>query len=399
MTNRWINALEKRQLSIKEASLWRSRKELTSPQQPSINIEGLDSSLVNFSSNDYLGLASSLELSSLACREVQQWGVGSGASHLVCGHQTPHHELELSLAKFVGAERAVLFSTGYMANIAVASALTTKRDLILQDKLNHASLIDGARLSEAQFKRYAHGNIEHAQMLLEDTEYENALLMTDGVFSMDGNVAPLDKLKHLADKKDALLFVDDAHGLACLGSSGKGVLELFGMTPTDNVLLMGTLGKAVGSFGAFVAGDEVFIEHLIQSARSYIYTTALPPAVAGTSSAAIEYIVQNGTVLRQSLQANINQFKQGIEKIGLELMPSNSAIQPLVLGDEQRALDFSQQLQERGFLVGAIRPPTVPKGSARLRFTFSATHSQADIERLLLAIDDVSAEQGVKNGY
>ena len=399
MTNRWINALEKRQLSIKEASLWRSRKELTSPQQPSINIEGLDSSLVNFSSNDYLGLASSLELSSLACRQVQQWGVGSGASHLVCGHQTPHHELELSLAKFVGAERAVLFSTGYMANIAVASALTTKRDLILQDKLNHASLIDGARLSEAQFKRYAHGNIEHAQMLLEDTEYENALLMTDGVFSMDGNVAPLDKLKRLADKQDALLFVDDAHGLACLGSSGKGVLELFGMKPTNNVLLMGTLGKAVGSFGAFVAGDEVFIEHLIQSARSYIYTTALPPAVAGTSSAAIEYIVQNGTVLRQSLQANINQFKQGVEKIGLELMPSNSAIQPLVLGDEQRALDFSQQLQERGFLVGAIRPPTVPKGSARLRFTFSATHSQGDIERLLLAIDDVSAEQGVKNDY
>ena len=352
------------------------------------------SSLVNFSSNDYLGLANLPELSSVACREVQQWGIGSGASHLVCGHQTPHHKLEQSLADFVGAERAILFSTGYMANIAVASALTTKRDLILQDKLNHASLIDGARLSDAQFKRYAHGNSEHAKTLLNNTKFENALLMTDGVFSMDGNVARLDELKQLVDEKEALLLVDDAHGFACLGASGKGALELFGLTPTGNILLMGTLGKAVGSFGAFVAGDEIFIEQLIQTARSYIYTTALPPAVAATSNAAIEYIAHNGETLRKSLSANINQFKQGINKIGLELMPSESAIQPLVLGDEQRALAFSHALQEQGFLVSAIRPPTVPKGSARLRFTLSVSHSSGDIDRLLQAVNDVAIKYG-----
>ena len=392
---KWFDALEKRQRILKDASLWRSRRELNSPQQARINVSG--SSLVNFSSNDYLGLANLPELSSVACREVQQWGIGSGASHLVCGHQAPHHKLEQSLADFVGAERAILFSTGYMANIAVASALTTKRDLILQDKLSHASLIDGARLSDAKFKRYAHGNSEHAKTLLNNTKFENALLMTDGVFSMDGNVAPLDELTQLIDEKEALLLVDDAHGFACLGASGKGALELFGLTPTGNILLMATLGKAVGSFGAFVAGDEIFIEQLIQTARSYIYTTALPPAVAATSNAAIEYIAHNGETLRKSLLANINQFKQGINKIGLELMPSESAIQPLVLGDEQRALAFSHALQEQGFLVSAIRPPTVPKGSARLRFTLSVSHSSGDIDRLLQAVNDVAIKYGEQN--
>ena len=397
MSMKWFDALEKRQRTLKEASLWRSRRELNSPQQAYINVSG--SALVNFSSNDYLGLANLPELSSAACQQVQQWGIGSGASHLVCGHQTPHHKLEQSLAEFVGAERAILFSTGYMANIAVASALTSKHDLILQDKLNHASLIDGARLSDAKFKRYAHGNVEHAKTLLSKTEFDNALLMSDGVFSMDGNVAPLDELKQLADKEQALLLIDDAHGFACLGKSGRGALELFGLTPTGNILLMGTLGKALGSFGAFVAGDEIFIEQLIQSARSYIYTTALPPAVAGTSNAAVDYVVRNGVALRKSLMANINQFKEGIQEIGLELMPSDSAIQPLVLGDEQRALNFSQELQQRGFLVSAIRPPTVPVGLARLRFTFSAIHSSRDIDNLLVAIDDVVVKQRSQNDH
>jgi len=363
MSVKWYNTLEKRQQSTKEALLWRERKELASPQKTHVEVAG--SILTNFSSNDYLGLAGLSELSSHACREIQQWGIGSGASHLVCGHQ--------------------------------ASALTSKQDLILQDKLNHASLIDGARLSEAQFKRYAHANIEHAQTLLNKAEFENALLMTDGVFSMDGNVAPLDELKQLADQQEALLLVDDAHGLACLGNNGRGSLELFDIVPTGNVLLMGTLGKAVGSFGAFVAGDKIFIEQLIQSARSYIYTTALPPAVAGTSNASIEYIIQNGDRLRESLFANIDHFKKGVEKIGLKLMPSNSAIQPLVLANEQQALSFSQQLQQRGFLVSAIRPPTVPKGSSRLRFTFSAAHRQSDIDSLLQAMADVFIKQGAGN--
>ena len=306
---------------------------MASQQQATINVG--DSPLINFSSNDYLGLAASPDLISVAGEAIKQWGVGSGASHLVCGHQTPHHELEKTLAEFVGAQRAVLFSTGYMANLAVATALTTKQDLILQDKLNHASLIDGAQLSAAQFKRYAHGNVEHAAQFLSNSDYANAMIMTDGVFSMDGNIAPLGQLKELADQHQALLYVDDAHGLGCYGASGRGALEAHGLSPRDNVLLMGTLGKAIGSFGAFVAGDALYIEQLIQSARSYIYTTALPPAVAATSMSSINYIVEHGVELRASLQRNVDLFKKGITKLGLNLMPSDSAIQPLIIGAEQ----------------------------------------------------------------
>jgi len=346
--------------------------------------------LLNFSSNDYLGLANHPELIEAAKQSLEQWGVGSGASHLVCGHLEPHHKLEQKIASFVGAERAVLFSTGYMANLAVATALTSKRDLILQDKLNHASLIDGARLSDAQFKRYAHGNVSHAQTILASSRCDKALIMTDGVFSMDGNIAPLIQLKQLSDDHDALLFIDDAHGLACMGESGRGALELAGLTPCENVLLMGTLGKAVGSFGAFVAGDALYIEQLIQSARSYIYTTAIPPVVAATSMASIELIEQQGTVLRDSLERNIEQFKRGAQELGLTLMDSNSAIQPLVLGDEDKALALSARLYDQGFLVTAIRPPTVPKGSARLRFTLSASHSSDQITQLLNALKEAA---------
>ena len=397
MSAKWQDTLEQRQQNLKDSALWRSRKELASPQQTHIEVGG--SKLINFSSNDYLGLASLDQLKGQAIKQIEQWGVGSGASHLVCGHQSPHHELEQSLANFVGAQRAVLFSTGYMANLAVASTFTTMHDLILQDKLNHASLIDGAQLSPAQFKRYAHTNIKHTEQLLINTDYENALIMSDGVFSMDGNVAPLQDLKQLADDQDALLFVDDAHGFACMGSSGRGALELFKLAPVNNVLLMGTLGKAVGSFGAFVAGDELYIEQLIQSARSYIYTTALPPAVAGTSIASINHIIEHGNELRVSLKRNVELFKQGVKQMGLELMESNSPIQPLIIGDEQGALDLSQRLYELGFLVSAIRPPTVPKGTARLRFTFSASHTVDDIDALLMTMTQVITAKGADYGH
>jgi len=223
MSTQWQKNIEDRQQSLKSNSLWRSRREVASAQQADIKID--NDSLVNFSSNDYLGLANNPSLIKAAQQAVEHWGVGSGASHLVCGHQSPHHQLEERLADFVGAERAVLFSTGYMANLAVATALTSKQDLILQDKLNHASLIDGARLSDAQFKRYAHTDIEHAESILQRTEFDKALLMTDGVFSMDGNVAPVKELKQLADQHQALLLVDDAHGLACMGKTGRGALE------------------------------------------------------------------------------------------------------------------------------------------------------------------------------
>ena len=385
MSKQWQQSLRQRQIQIKDSSLWRVRRELDSAQSSKIMIDG--DALLNFSSNDYLGLANHPKLIASAQNAIAQWGVGSGASHLVCGHQAPHHKLEQALANYVGAESVVLFSTGYMANLAVATALTSKRDLILQDKLNHASLIDGARLSDAQFKRYAHANVEHAGRLLQGSQFDNALIMTDGVFSMDGNVAPLHQLKLLADKHQALLFVDDAHGLGCMGESGRGALAAFGLTPSDNVLLMGTLGKAFGSFGAFVAGDSIYIEQLIQSARSYIYTTALPPAVAATSCAAISLLDESGDTLRHRLQENIEYFKLGAQDLDLTLMPSDSAIQPLMLGDENTALAVSASLYKQGFLVTAIRPPTVPKGSARLRFTLSASHATEQIEQLLNALE------------
>ena len=388
MSTQWQKNIADRQQSLKSNSLWRSRREVASAQQASITVN--DDSLVNFSSNDYLGLANNPSLIKAAQQAVEQWGVGSGASHLVCGHQSPHHQLEERLANFVGAERALLFSTGYMANLAVATALASKQDIILQDKLNHASLIDGARLSDAQFKRYAHTDIEHAENILQRTEFDKALLMTDGVFSMDGNIAPLTELKKLADNYQGLLLVDDAHGLACMGQTGRGALELSGLSPQDNVLLMGTLGKAVGSFGAFVAGDASYIEQLIQSARSYIYTTAMPPGVAATSLASIELIEQGGAQMRSALQHNINHFKEGVLRLGLTLMPSDSAIQPLVLGDEERAIRLSDALYDQGFLVTAIRPPTVPKGSARLRFTLSAPHSLKQIDELLSVLREVA---------
>lgn len=388
MSIQWQKKLEAKQAQLRKDSLWRARREVCSAQQTQIELAG--SSLLNFSSNDYLGLANHSMLKQCAQGSIEQWGVGSGASHLVCGHQTPHHQLERTLADFVGAERALLFSTGYMANLAVATALTSKNDLVLQDKLNHASLIDGARLSNAQFKRYRHTDTDHAALILSRSEFSDAIIMTDGVFSMDGNVAPLAQLKQLADQTQALLFVDDAHGLGCMGDSGRGALEAAGLAPTENVLLMGTLGKAIGSFGAFVAGDQVYIEQLIQSARSYIYTTALPPAVAATSMAAVALLNKEGGRLRSSLQRNIEQFKSGVAACGLELMPSDSAIQPLVLGEEAKAIEFSHHLYERGILVSAIRPPTVPQGSARLRFTLSAAHTTEQIVILLDALSEVA---------
>lgn len=390
MSDRWRAALIQRQADLKASNLWRQRRELQSAQQPAIELN--DTSLLNFSSNDYLGLANHPQLIALAQSAVADWGIGSGASHLVCGHQRPHHQLESALAEFVGAERALLFSTGYMANLALSTALCTKHDLILQDKLNHASLIDGARLSQALFKRYRHNDVEHAQTILAQTEYQNALIMTDGVFSMDGDIAPLAQLKEIADQTHSVLVVDDAHGLGCVGDGGCGSLALSNLKPCDNVLLMGTLGKAVGSFGAFVAGDALYIEQLIQTARSYIYTTALPPSVAAASKASIELIANDGNVLRQRLNERIHQFKDGVARLGLELMPSDTAVQPLVLGDEAFALAFSERLYQAGFMVTAIRPPTVPAGSARLRFTFSATHTSEQVAALLVAIDDVSAQ-------
>jgi 8-amino-7-oxononanoate synthase len=354
---------------------------------PTVVVDG--QSLRNFCSNDYLGLARHPELATAAARAAAEFGSGSGASHLVCGHSTEHHALEVELATFLGRERALLFSTGYMANLGVISALTARGEVILADRLNHASLVDGARLSAAQLQRYAHNDLKAATQLF-NAQPNTSLLTTDGVFSMDGDVAPLAALATLCRERECWLMVDDAHGIGVLGNNGGGSVQVAGLNADDVPLLVGTLGKAFGSFGAFVAGDADLIEYLMQHARSYIYTTALPPAVAAASRAALR-LVQSEPWRRTHLAALVTRFRAGAKQLVSEhgdvaLLNSATPIQPLIVGAEQRALQLSARLRARGFWVSAIRPPTVPPQTSRLRITFSAAHRASDVDDLLAAL-------------
>ena len=340
-----------------------------------------DKTVVNFCSNDYLGLAKNEAVITAFKNAADIYGVGSGSAHLICGHSYAHHALEEELAEFTGRERALLFSTGYMANVGTINALMERGDFVFEDKLNHASLLDGGLSSGANFKRYPHADLRRLEELLSSANGQK-LIVTDGVFSMDGDVARLRELAILAKKNTALLMVDDAHGFGVLGRTGGGLVEELNLTQNDVPILMGTLGKAFGIFGAFITGSETLIETLIQSARTYIYTTALPPAIAEATLASLKIVITE-TWRREKLQALISQFKTGAAQLNLPLMPSDSPIQPLLIGDSFRATQMSEQLLEAGFLVSAIRPPTVPKGKARLRITFSALHEADDVARLL----------------
>lgn len=340
-----------------------------------------DKKLVNFCSNDYLGLSENEIVIAAFKNAADVYGVGSGSAHLICGHTKAHHLLEEELAEFTGRERALLFSTGYMANVGTINALVGRGDSVFEDKLNHASLLDGGLSSGANFKRYPHADLTQLEKLLSKTSGEN-LIVTDGVFSMDGDVAPLCELVTIAKQHQAQLMVDDAHGFGVLGKTGGGLIEELNLTSEDVPILMGTLGKAFGTFGAFIAGSETLIETLIQSARTYIYTTALPPAIAEATRASLKIVIAE-TWRREKLQALISQFKTGAAQLNLPLMPSDSPIQPILIGDSFRATQLSQQLLDAGFLVSAIRPPTVPKNKARLRITLSALHEFEDVARLL----------------
>jgi 8-amino-7-oxononanoate synthase len=309
---------------------------------------------------------------------------------LICGHSEAHHALEEELAEFTGRDRALLFSTGYMANLGAISALIGSGDTVLEDRLNHASLIDGGLLAGARFKRYRHADLEHLAHTI-DAAGGKKLIVTDGVFSMDGDLAPLPALAKLAQEQDAWLMVDDAHGLGVLGERGGGVLEHFGLNQTDVPVLVGTLGKAFGTFGAFVAGSESLIELLIQKARTYIYTTALPPALAEATRASLK-IARAESWRREKLQRLTERFRQGAGQLGLELISSPSPIQPILVGDSRKATELSEALLAAGLLVSAIRPPTVPPGSARLRVTFSATHEEWQVDRLLNELDRLKAK-------
>ena len=368
------------------AALRRTRRQLDSAQGVSVTVDG--QRWLSFCSNDYLGLAAHPDLARAAREGLEKYGTGAGASHLLTGHTGAHHRLEQALATFTGQPAALLFSTGYMANLGVVSALVGRGDAVFADRLNHACLNDAALLSRAAFRRYPHGDLAALERQLERSDARRRLIAVDGVFSMDGDIAPLPELLALAERFDAWLLVDDAHGFGVLGN-GQGSLAHFGLDPVrtrERVIYMGTLGKAAGVFGAFVAGAPELIETLIQKARTYVFTTALPPMIASALTASL-HLIECEPARRAQLAAVIAHWREGVR--GLRSghpLDSITAIQPWIVGDAPRALAMSAALAERGLLVPAIRPPTVPAGTARLRVSLSAAHSLADVDRLCLAM-------------
>ena len=371
------------ELAAREAQgLRRSRRLLESPQRARVTVDGRG--YVAFCSNDYLGLAADPRLSAAANEGIARYGVGGGASHLIIGHSTAHHELEDALATFVRQPRALFFSTGYMANMGVVSALVGRGDAVFADRLNHASLNDAVLVSRASFKRYAHNDLDALARLLATTPARRRLVVTDAVFSMDGDIAPMAELLELCDRHDAYLFIDDAHGFGVLGEAGRGALAHFNIK-SDRIIYMATLGKAAGVAGAFVAGNETLIETLIQNARTYIYTTATPPLLAHTLLTSLQ-IIEQEEWRRERLRELIRQLRQGLGGSSWRLLPSATPIQPLLVGGNEEALALSVRLAEAGLLVPAIRPPTVPQGTARLRISLSADHQAEDVLRLIAAL-------------
>jgi 8-amino-7-oxononanoate synthase len=376
---------------LQQSHIYRSRRVLDGPQGPRPLIDGRR--MLAFCSNDYLGLANHPDVVAALKRGSDTYGAGSGAAHLITGHSVAHHILEEELADFTDRPRALLFSTGYMANLGVISALVGRGDQVLEDRLNHASLLDGALLSRARLRRYPHANAAGLTRMLDGVGAR--LIATDGVFSMDGDLAPLPELSKAAERTGAWLLVDDAHGLGVVGQEGRGSLDHFDLGLAQVQILVGTLGKAFGTAGAFVAGSEELIETLIQRARTYIYTTAPPPAIAEATRVSLQ-VARRESWRRERLRGLIDRFRVGAAQIGMPLMTSHTPIQPLIAGTAEQALTWSRRLEELGILVSAIRPPTVPEGSARLRVTFSAVHEEADVDRLLDALDTLPHEAPAK---
>lgn len=380
----FIGQLREQLLVRQQAGLYRNRITLDCPQAPHVSIDGQD--FLAFCSNDYLGLANHPALVSAIVDGAQHYGVGAGASHLINGHAVPHHLLEEALARFTGLPRALLFSTGYMANMGVVTALLGRDDAVFADKLNHASLNEAALLSRAKLVRYPHFDLSVVEKCLAESTARRKMVMTDTVFSMDGDIAPVAELLVLCEKYDALLLLDDAHGFGVLGTQGRGILSSFEdcNIQSPNIIYMATLGKAAGVFGAFVAAHSDVIETLIQQARSYIYTTATPALLSHTLLKSLTLIEQEEW-RREKLTQLITQLKNELQSLRWKLLPSSTPIQPLMIGESEAAMQISRALREQGILVPAIRPPTVPNGTARLRISLSASHSDEDVSRLTTA--------------
>jgi 8-amino-7-oxononanoate synthase len=370
---------------IEREGLRRNRRVLETPQGARVTVDGRE--YVAFCSNDYLGLAGDAALVRAAQDGCARYGVGAGASHLILGHSAAHHALESALARFVGLPRTLLFSTGYMANIGIVTALAGREDAVFADRLNHASLNDACLLSRAAFRRYPHRDVAALERLLAGARARRRLVVTDAVFSMDGDIAPLAELTALCERYDAWLIIDDAHGFGVMGPGGRGTPAHLGVA-SPRLVYMATLGKAAGVFGAFVAANPEVIETLVQRARSYIYTTATPPLLAHALLAGLE-LVEKEQWRRDRLAQLIGALKRGLAGGRWRLLPSDTPIQPLLIGDNAQAVETSRRLERQGLLVPAIRPPTVPQGTARLRISLSAAHDPQDIERLVAALSDM----------
>ena len=379
----WRDRIEAAQAVRAAGSRLRMRRSVTHRDGARVEIAGR--TLLNFSSNDYLGLSQHFGVVSALQDAASREGAGGVASHLVCGHHALHDALEKEIADWIGAPRALLFGSGFLANLGVIQALLGDDDLCVQDRLNHASLIDAARLAGCKLRRYPHGDSSGALRQMKESPDGLAMLATDGVFSMDGDVAPLKELALVARVHKALMYVDDAHGVGVLGPDGRGSVADAQLTVDQVPLQLVTLGKALGGYGAAVVGESDLIEHLLQTARPYIYTTALPPAQAAATLAAVK-LARSEHWRRTKLHELIAHFRERATRAGLVLLPSETPIQPVMCGDDRRALSISQTVEHRGYWVAAIRPPTVPEGRARLRVTLSALHTTADIDGLVDAI-------------
>jgi 8-amino-7-oxononanoate synthase len=381
-----LQSLATRAAERERAGLLRRARTLDATRDVHVTFEGRE--LVNFCSNDYLGLAQDPRITKALQEAANECGVGSTAAHLVCGHRREHTQLEEALCEWTGREAAILFSSGWLANLGAMQALLDRDSVCVQDKLNHASLLDAAKLAGATLKRYPHRDAAGAERQLAAAGEHPALLVTDGVFSMDGDVAPLRELAAVCKRDGATLMADDAHGLGVLGAQGAGSVDEAGLRQDDVPVLMATLGKALGCVGAFVAGSRGLVEGLTQFARTFVYTTAMPPALAAAACEAVR-IARSEDGRREKLRALIARFRSGAMQLGLPLADSTTAVQPVVLGDAARTLAASRSLEDRGFLVTAIRPPTVPAGSARLRVTLSTAHEEQDVDRLLDALSSI----------
>jgi len=378
-------------LQLQEKKLFRQRRIVDGPQGPILSMDGQQ--YLAFCNNDYLGLANHPALIAAARDGLERFGVGASSSALISGHSKVCEELEVALAAFVGMPRALYFSNGYMANMGIIPSLVGAGDMVLSDRLNHACLIDGARLSGAELRVYPHNDVARLEQQLAKSKSPRKLVVTDGVFSMDGDIAPLPALLMLCEQYDAWLLVDDAHGFGVLGPQGRGSLAHFGLA-APRVLYMGTLGKAAGVSGAFVAGDAMLIEWLLQRARTYVFTTASPPLLASALLAALN-LLQTEIWRQQHLKELILRLRQGLADLPWPLLPSETAIQALVVADNQLALDLMANLLQSGIWVPAIRPPTVPKGTARLRITLSAAHTAEQVDQLIKALHAVARKLSI----